>query len=290
MTKATVHPKYPQNEMKKLQKALDRLYTTFDFELHRKKDPIEFPHRYKKNKDIETVAFITALFSYGKVDIFKSFLEAVFHVMGSSPFDFLRQFTKIKGNRLFKGFKYRFNTDADLVLLLLTLKKVLSRSGSLGEVFIRYYRESERDMRASLTGFVEDLFRTACSIERPGRGMRHLFPSPKSGGACKRLNLFLRWMVRDHDVDLGLWKGIQKSDLIIPLDTHIGRVSRCIGLTKRKSSDWRTALEITEALKRFDPLDPLKYDFALCHQGISGICRADRSLCYTCDFQNGGIE
>lgn len=270
--------------MARLQKTLDGLYDSFDFELHRKKDPVEFPHRYGKKEDIEVVAFITALFSYGKVEIFKSFLEDVFRTMGSSPSDFLDQLTRKKGRLVFKGYKYRFNTEADLLLLLLTLKKVQSRHGTLGNLFIGLYENSEHDVKASLTGFVDEISRTAFSIEQPGMGMRYLLPSPRNGGACKRLNLFLRWMVRDRDVDLGLWKEVRKNDLIIPLDTHISRISRCIGLTGRKSPDWKTAVEITETLRTFDPLDPLKYDFALCHQGISGVCRADRSLCSRCDF------
>jgi len=104
-------------------------------------------------------------------------------------------------------------------------------------------------------------------------GMTQFFPSPAKGSACKRINLFLRWMVRDKDIDFGLWRSIPANRLVIPLDIHIARISRCLGFTKRASADWKAAIEITEALKKLDPADPLKYDFALCHHGISGVCR-----------------
>jgi uncharacterized protein (TIGR02757 family) len=117
-------------------------------------------------------------------------------------------------------------------------------------------------------------------------GLSQFCPLPSKGSACKRFNLFLRWMIRDRDIDLGIWKGVPKNKLIIPLDTHIARISRCLGLTKRRSQDWRTAVEVTGALRRFDPEDPLKYDFALCHHGISGLCRGERKkeICRECIF------
>jgi len=116
-------------------------------------------------------------------------------------------------------------------------------------------------------------------------GMMHFFPTPAKGSACKRMNLFLRWMVRDRDIDFGIWKGIPKNKLVIPLDTHIARISRCLGFTMRRSADWKAAVEITNALKQFDPDDPVKYDFALCHHGIAGMCaKGDVRLCTGCIF------
>jgi uncharacterized protein (TIGR02757 family) len=115
------------------------------------------------------------------------------------------------------------------------------------------------------------------------RGMAQFFPSPVKGSACKRMNLFLRWMVRKKDIDFGLWKSIPGNKLVIPLDIHIARISQCLGFTRRASADWKAAREITEALKKLDPDDPLKYDFALCHHGISGLCKSgDDSACKTC--------
>jgi len=144
------------------------------------------------------------------------------------------------------------------------------------------------DIGHALTGFVKHFLSIDTSPVygrniRPS-GLKQLFPSPENGSACKRMNLFLRWMVRTKDIDLGVWNKIHPSKLIIPLDTHIARISRCLGLTKRKAPDWKTAKEITESLKKLDPDDPLKYDFALCHQGISGLCKGERSkdTCASC--------
>jgi uncharacterized protein (TIGR02757 family) len=117
-------------------------------------------------------------------------------------------------------------------------------------------------------------------------GLTQFFSSPVNGSACKRANLFLRWMVRDRDIDFGIWKKIPKNKLVIPLDTHIAKISRCLGFTKRKTQDWKMALEVTHALKKLDPEDPLKYDFALCHHGISGVCKGMRGKerCEGCVF------
>jgi uncharacterized protein (TIGR02757 family) len=157
---------------------------------------------------------------------------------------------------------------------------------------MQFYRPDAPDIREGLSGFVAALLDVDTSPVygkdvRPA-GLRQLFSSPVNGSACKRANLFLRWMVRDRDIDFGIWKAVPKNRLIIPLDTHIARISRCLGFTERKSQDWKTAVEITEALKRIDPEDPLKYDFALCHHGISGVCRGMResAACKKCVFKS----
>ncbi|MFZ3122817.1 MAG: TIGR02757 family protein [Thermodesulfovibrionales bacterium] len=119
-----------------------------------------------------------------------------------------------------------------------------------------------------------------------GGSLIQFFPSPSKGSACKRMNLFLRWMIRKRDIDFGIWKGIPENKLIIPLDTHIAKISKCLGFTKRRSQGWRMAVEITNALKKFDPDDPLKYDFAMCHYGISGLCGPEFNKCDKCIFKN----
>ena len=268
-----------------LKEALDLLYSSFDFESRKFNDPVEFPHRYKSIKDMEVVAFISALFAYGKVDLFRSFLEKVFAVMGTSPYSFVMEFDRKRDSIYFRGLKYRFNSDEDIVLLIQILKAILSDESSLGKLFTNMYKKSGQDIRAALTGYVDRFHTLAVQVGGPVMGFAHLLPSPAKGSACKRLNMFLRWMIRDRDIDLGLWKEIPKNKLIIPLDTHIARIGRCLELTNRKSADWKTAEEITESLKRFDPEDPLKYDFALCHQGIMGICREDRKLCSKCKLK-----
>lgn len=247
-------------------------------------DPIEFPRRYKDGNDIETVAFISALFAYGRVVLFKSFLERVFGVMGESPYSFITHFKKKTDGKYFKGFKYRFNDAHDLIELILLLKHMLIKRSTIGSLFTELHKKNG-SIRSTLIDFIDVLHQTEDSKALDRRGFRHLLPSPVHGSPCKRLNMFLRWMVRDSDIDFGLWKEIPKNKLIIPLDTHIARIGRCLGLTERRSADWKTAEEITESLKMYDRADPLKYDFVLCHQGISGLCREDRRSCDTCDLK-----
>ncbi len=159
-------------------------------------------------------------------------------------------------------------------------------------MFYHYSNVDDDDIRIALTGFVENFYlidTTAVygkNIMPPG--LTQLLPDPGKGSACKRMNLFLRWMVRREDIDLGVWDKISPSKLMIPRDTHIARISRCLGLTARTASDWKTAKEITQALKKYDPGDPLKYDFALCHHGISGLCKGEKeaSACSSCIFPN----
>lgn len=269
-----------------LNNILDKFYREYDFQGRMRYDPIEFPHRYKRPEDIETVAFISSCFAYGKVELFKPVIEKVLALIGTSPHSFLLDFDVRKRKRLFT-FKYRFNENEDILCLVFLLHKILRRSSSLGNAFRKYFKPDDPDTGSAITGLIRELLSFDTTVVygkdlRP-RGLTQMLPSPEGGSACKRINLFLRWMVRDRDIDFGLWKGVPKNKLVIPLDTHIARISRCIGFTRRKTSDWRTAVEITEALKRLDPEDPLKYDFALCHQGISGLCKAgDETACEEC--------
>lgn len=261
---------------------LDRLYETFDFEFHKKNDPIDFPHRYTREEDIESVAFIACLFAYGKVNVFKSFLEEVFIIMGRGPYEFIMNGSDALNRKLFRKMRYRFNNGEDILLLFRGMKKALMVNGSLKNMFLRHHKAGGNDIKRSLEGFVSDLYTFTGKKSSLTRGFRHLLPDPSGGGACKRLNLFLRWMVRDRDIDFGLWKEVGGDRIVIPLDTHIARISRCLGLTERRSNDWRTAEEITRSLKLYDPEDPLRYDFVLSHKGISGSCRADESMCIEC--------
>lgn len=254
-------------------------------------DPVEFPHRYASTSDIEVAGFIASCFAYGRVELFKAILEKIFSKMGDSPFGFLAAFNLKKDSGRFAGIKYRFNENEDIVCLFLLIHEVLKNDDSLMEAFEKHYDKDDRDIAGALSGFVDGMFLSDTSavygtnIRPPG--LRQFLPSPRAGSTCKRANLFLRWMVRDRDIDFGIWRGIPKNKLIIPLDTHIARISRCLGFTKRKSQDWKTAVEITEALKKLDPEDPLKYDFALCHHGISGVCRGKGADgCRTCALRH----
>ncbi|MGA9521102.1 MAG: TIGR02757 family protein [Myxococcaceae bacterium] len=241
-------------------------------------DPIEFPHRYSHPRDIEVSALLSACLAYGRADLFKPKLEALHASMGASPASFVRALD-IKGARaLLSGFVYRFNVGTDLAVLLLGMGRALREQGSLEAIFARELAASGT-LHGALAGFTRSLREVDLEALRramgPERGLHHLLPSPLGPGAAKRLNLFLRWMVRGPDeVDFGIWKTIPASVLLVPLDTHIARMAANLGLTRRKGLGWRTAEEITASLRKLDPLDPVKYDFPLCHYGMSGMCPA----------------
>ncbi|MBN2655093.1 MAG: TIGR02757 family protein [Nitrospirae bacterium] len=260
-----------------LKKSLDRLYAEYDFAGRIKHDPIEFPSSYKSPQDIEAAGFIASCFAYGKVALFKPVVAGILAVMGRSPYNFLLNFDMRRDSALFNGARYRFNSEKDLTTLLAALAKAYKKYGNLNLLFREHFRESDADIGSGLEGMIRELIKISRSSSS---GFLQFLPLPSAGSACKRMNLFLRWMIRDKDIDFGIWKGIPKDRLIIPLDTHVARISLCIGLTKRKSADWKTAVEITSELKKIDPDDPLKYDFALCHQGISRVC--EKSNCKSC--------
>jgi uncharacterized protein (TIGR02757 family) len=274
--------------MKHLKKTLERFYREFDFDGRLRHDPVEFPRRYSDSEDAETAGFISSCLSYGRVTLFRPVIEKILEPCGRHPAQFLREFDPKIRRRVFRGIRYRFNREADILCLLYLTGRVIRRWGSLRELFYSTFSIRESHTGAAIQGFFEaflslDTSRVYGSNIKPG-GLLHFFPLPSAGGACKRMNLFLRWMVRRKDIDLGLWRRVPPSRLTIPLDTHITRISRCLGLTKRSDSSWKTAREITESLKKFDARDPLKFDFALCHQGISGACRGGKfpEICADC--------
>jgi uncharacterized protein (TIGR02757 family) len=271
-------------DLKSLKPTLDRFYSDFDFAGTIARDPIEFPHAYPAPEDKEIAGLMAAAFAYGNVNLFKPVVRRLLSVMGESPFSFLREFNINRDRGLFAGIKYRFNENADIVAFFFVLHELLKKAGSVEAAFMKHYRNDDINIGNALIGLIDDMLAIDTSpvygsnLKPPG--LCQLITSPDKGSACKRMNLYLRWMIRDKDIDFGIWRGIPKHRLIIPLDTHIGRISRCLGLTGRASNDWKTAVEITESLKKLDPEDPLKYDFALCHQGISGICSAKK--CENC--------
>jgi len=276
--------------MLQLKKTLERFYRDFDFKERIKHDPIEIPRRYSNPADIEVAAFISSCFAYGKVDLFKPVIENILKPGGIHPSEFISNFSLKKDVKYLKGISYRFNREKDIHCLIFILSKALKEHGTLKGLFYGNYKPGDDDIKDALAGFMDFLSGIDTSpvygrnITPPG--LKQLLPSPKTGSACKRINLFLRWLVRDKDIDFGIWDRIAPAKLIIPLDTHIARISRCLGLTDRKSSDWKMAKEISESLKKLDPDDPLKYDFALCHQGISGLCKGLESpgICQDCSL------
>jgi uncharacterized protein (TIGR02757 family) len=256
-------------------------------------DPVELPRRYREPADQEIAALFAASLAYGRADVFKPIVGRALAGMGASPAAFVRRFARAPDPAAFAGAAYRFNRPADLAALAAAAGHVVLQHGSLGARFGELYRAAgggPGGLRPALARFGAELRAApparALLLRRGPRGLLHLLPDAAGPGASKRWNLYLRWMLRGPDaVDLGAWSGlVPRAALVVPLDTHVHRVARCLGLTERRDASWRTAAEITAALRRVDPDDPVRFDFALCHLGMSGACppRRDRDRCAAC--------
>ncbi|MBI4268803.1 MAG: TIGR02757 family protein [Candidatus Rokubacteria bacterium] len=275
-----------------LRRPLEQLYREFDYAGRVGLDAIRFPLRYAEPRDRELVGLLTACLAYGRVDLFGRQLEGVLAAMGPSPTAFVAGFDLRRDAPALAGFRYRFNRPPDLVAFCVAAREVLARWGTLEKCFVAGDPADggpigpalERFARAFLDADLREVFPRG----RLSRGYRHLFPLPSARGPCKRLHLFLRWMVRREPPDFGLWTSVSPARLLIPVDTHVENMSRAIGLTRRRSRTWRMAEEITAALARVDPADPVKFDFALCHKRMSGECRdrRDASICAPCGLKD----
>jgi uncharacterized protein (TIGR02757 family) len=272
-----------------LKNILENLYSGRS-QTHLANDPLSFCHLYENAEDQEIVGLIAASFAYGNVKIIRKNLQGVFALMGRSPRLFVERFDPKQGRRLFVRFKHRFNDGRDLCALLLACQTMIRESGSIEAWMLRHHDASRPDVTETLKGFTDavkslDYSDVYDSDAIPADSyFSFLFPSPATGSACKRLCMYLRWMVRPADgIDLGIWDGIAPSQLVIPVDAHIQRICRFLGFTERKQADWRMAREITARLRELDPDDPVKYDFSLCHLGISEKCDGkDLEKCLKC--------
>ena len=228
-------------------------------------DPLVFLYPYADVRDREIAGLIASCLAYGRVaQIYKS-LTSVLEKMGPSPLDFLNRSTRRSLSVAYDGFSHRFATGGHLVNLMLAIQQVLNRYGSIHGCFLSGMTNEADTVLPALTQFV------AAFTAGNAQGLGHLIPLPERGSACKRLSLFLRWMVRKDDVDPGGWDQIPASKLIIPLDVHMHRVGIRMGFTLRKQADMRTALEITRAFSQMIPEDPLRFDFTLCRMGMDGV-------------------
>jgi uncharacterized protein (TIGR02757 family) len=274
-----------------LREPLERLYREFDYGARVARDAIEFPLRYPSPDDREVVALLTACLAYGRVDLFGRALEGALRAMGPSPAAFVRQFDRHRDAAAFDGFIYRFNRPSDLAAFCVAAREILGCHGTLERCFVAGDTEPAGPIGPALErfarAFLEADLRGVFPRGRLSRGYRHLFPLPSAGGPCKRLHLFLRWMVRREAPDFGLWAAVSPGRLLMPIDTHVENMSRAIGLTRRRSRTWKMAEEITARLRHLDPGDPVKYDFALCHTRMSGDCRdrRDRVVCQPCGLR-----
>jgi uncharacterized protein (TIGR02757 family) len=287
-------PSASRGRARRLAPILDRFQRGFDAAVRLAADPVEFPRRYADPGDAEVAGLLAACLAYGRADVFKPKIESVLRVADPSPAAFAARLARMPDPASLSGFRYRFNTGEDVAALLAAAGWVRERHGSLGARFAALLEQATAErakapLREALARFAAELREAPPALvlldRRGGRGLRHLCPDPRSGGAAKRWNLYLRWMVRGPDgVDLGLWREVPTSALVVPLDTHVARVARRLGLTRRRDLSWRTAEEVTGGLRAADPGDPVRFDFALCHLGMSGHCppRRDPERCATC--------
>ena len=251
---------------------LETLYQTFDLSML-SPDPLEVVRRLSEPADQETAGLIAAVLAYGRAERIVYAVEHLLELMDNEPYSFIYHFDVERDGQRFDSFVYRFSRGRDIVALLTLMQQALHRYGSLGHLFAAGYRASDRNTGPALIRFVETLLDYPCPVYLDARiprkaGVRYFLPSPRAGSACKRLNLYLRWMVRHDEIDLGHWQAISPAKLIMPIDTHVARISRKLGLSRRQQADWKMAEEVTKALSLYDPDDPVKYDFALCHWGM----------------------
>jgi uncharacterized protein (TIGR02757 family) len=239
-------------------------------------DPVNLVRRYSDPRDVEVAGFCAAALAFGRVGSVLQSIERLFAILGPSPAAFVRAFEPADHPHL-RPLVHRWVNGRDLAALLLVLRGMFETSGSIEQFFLKGYSGSDADIGPALDQFCASALAfdlTAVYGRRPRRplGVCHFFPRPSAGSACKRLNLFLRWMVRRDDVDLGVWTRVPAAKLVVPLDTHIIRLGKCLRLTRYQTPGWKMAAEITAALRALAPEDPVRYDFALCHIGMAGLC------------------
>ncbi len=235
-------------------------------------DPLQFLHLYKDEKDIEAMGFIASVFAYGNVTQIINTLNKFVRLSGNKPYAFVLGFKREYLER--ESLVHRFFSEEDISDFFVLMSKAYRQFGSLKKLFLKFYDADYVNLKEAISGFSNyfiENYKKITNRKELSIGSKFMFPLPEKGSACKRINLFLRWMVRKDDLDFGLWKEIPPAKLVIPVDTHVARISRSLKLTKRKNVSWKMAEEITEKLKKFDPEDPVKYDFAICHIGMRKI-------------------
>jgi uncharacterized protein (TIGR02757 family) len=255
---------------------LGDLYRSFDH-VTSATDPVHIVRRYEAAADREVVGFCAAALAFGRVASVLQSIESLLAVMGPRPAEFVRHFDPVRERPRFAPLVHRWIGGRDLLALLIVLQRMLREAGSIEAFFSEGDDPGSPDIGPALDSFsaralTADMGAAYGRRVPRQRGVSYFFPRPSAGSACKRLNLFLRWMVRHDAIDLGVWSAVSPSRLIVPLDTHVIRLGRCLRLTRRTSPGWKMAADITAALRAFDPQDPVRFDFALCHVGMMNAC------------------
>jgi uncharacterized protein (TIGR02757 family) len=263
-----------------LKAALDRLYESYNYP-DSAADPIQIVRRSTSAQDREIVGLCASALAFGRVSSVIQSIERVVGLMNGEPSAYVRRFDPQREAPAFAGVVHRWTRGPDLVALLWIMRQMLDRAGSIQGFFLEGYDAGAEDIESALESFskraLELDIRAAYGGTPKRPGVCYFFPRPSAGSGCKRMNLFLRWMVRRDELDLGIWTGVSPSKLVVPLDTHVIRVGRCLRLTRRTSPGWPMARDITKSLRRLDADDPVKYDFALCHLGMMNACAFNRA-------------
>lgn len=253
-----------------LRDVLDELYARYNRRAYVSPDPLEAVYLYRRREDRSVAGLVSACLAYGRVAQIVRNVRWVLDELGPEPAAYLRDADGAALERRVAGFQHRWTTGAELAAFLENLGAILRNHGSLEDCFLAHQPRDAASVMPGLVGFSREL--------RGGDGANSLVPSPEKGSACKRLHLYLRWMVRRDAVDPGCWRRVPARLLVIPLDTHMHRIARGLGLTRRKQANLATALEVTGRFGRMNPEDPLKYDFVLTRLGIRADMDAEAFL------------
>jgi uncharacterized protein (TIGR02757 family) len=255
---------------------LEELYQAYNRE-DSASDPVQIVRRYTTRADQEVVGFCAAALAFGRVQSVLNTVDTLARALGPAPADFVRRFDPKAPHPEVRAMVHRWTRGVDIVALLWLLRQMIDRSGSIEGFFLEGYDPGATDIGGALDSFsrraLELDLRAAYGRRVPPRaGVCYFFTRPSAGSGCKRLNLFLRWMVRRDAVDLGAWPSVSPSKLIVPLDTHVIRLGRCLRLTRYTSPGWPMAAQITASLRAIDPADPVRFDFSICHVGMMNAC------------------
>jgi uncharacterized protein (TIGR02757 family) len=255
--------------------SLDGLYHEYNRD-DSASDPVHLVRPFGDPADREVAAFCAAALAFGRVASVLQSIASLFRIMGPRPARFVRGFDPANPHVHLRAMVHRWTRGEDLAALLWMLRQMLEHSGSLEAYFAGGLSADHEDVGPALDSFSTRALAldiTRAYGRRPKRpGVCYFFPRPSGGSACKRLNLFLRWMVRRDEIDLGVWSAVPASKLVVPLDTHVIRLGRCLRLTRYTSPGWRMAADITASLRRLNPDDPVRFDFSLCHLGMRNAC------------------
>ena len=252
---------FDKNQIKEFLEEKYKLYATPKFT---NDDPIQIPHRYSRKEDIEIAGLLTATISWGTRKMIIGNMDRLLQKIGDSPYEFVVNYSK-NDNHLLEGFVHRTFNGLDCIGYVKVLKEIYTQKNGLQELFTNGYNKDK-----SIKSAIKQFRTTFVEYDASNHTLKHV-PNAAKGSACKRINMFLRWMIRPsrEGVDFGLWNGIPTSALMMPLDTHSGRVARALGLLTRKQDDWKAVEELTGLLREFDRNDPVKYDYALFGLGVN---------------------